>query len=133
MLEKSYQIKPSNIARVIFILFLTASCLVVVSADMTVYVKLFCFILLLLGAKAPYNQLVADLRLTLQVVKQRDWLILHDQQLPIEGKLAGDSIMTPYFILLRFHCHDKTRSYVILRDSLAQGAFKKLLLRLMAS
>jgi hypothetical protein len=133
MLETIYQIKPSKIACTLFCLLLIASWLVVLNCALTIYTTFLCVIFLLVGTAPLYKQLVTDSTLTLQALPKSEWLISCNQSKPLVGRLAKDSVVTPYFILMRLHCFDKTRSFVILRDSFSSGDFKKLLLRLMTT
>lgn len=130
MLESVYQVKPSKIARNIFILAVISSILLVAMCDLNVFLKAACFIYLLISIIPLYQQVVSDASVQLQVLSLREWLIIKEGHEPIAVTLASDTLVTSYILLLRFHYHNKACSYLILRDSMQRHRFKSLLLRL---
>lgn len=79
---------------------------------------------------APYQQVFHRKRLVFQFVRDNAWLITENQGQPEKGELLRDTIVTPYFVLLRFRCVSRIKSYLVMRDSLIDSNLNTLILQL---
>lgn len=132
MLESACQVKvgPSRAASVFFTFFVGASILVILSCHISFIHKIIWLCVLLLMSIPLFKQCVIQNPIFFQLVKDKKWIIIDGAETVNEGVLLHDSIATPYFVLLRFQCAHRVRSYPIMWDAIDRNEFKALLLRL---
>lgn len=128
MLVQDFKIKPNFHSYLIIGIVFISSFVVILSCHFSYFITILWVILLIIVVLEVSKQLLA--KVTLKPQSENKWQIEDSHILVTEAKILGDSIVTPYFLLVRFQKSKKIYSYVVLRSSMAKKDFKTLLLLL---
>lgn len=130
MLENVYQLKSSRCLKLLCTLFSLVTLWMILQCNMSSVLTIISILLFFLLIYPFYQQITSDMPTRFHLCQNMRLLIFDQAGISKEAELMRDTILTPYFIVLRFRLQHRVTSCLIARDSLDKLVFKSLLMRL---
>lgn len=132
MPKNNFSFQPSKQYVIILTIVLIASSLIIVFYIPSYILKITALFLLLIYGKCIWQAALLknpDAILGINYIDTDRWL-LQTPSVEYDATLRGESVVTPYFCILRFQAENRRLSSLIMRDSLLSGEYRSLLVRL---